>query len=610
MDLYDFATVPAFFITYTIVQIISSAWFVGVMWILRWESNFELRLLLQILPILLIPLQTIFNNVAEEILSWIGGSGQPGLLSGDVQARAGLPNLVADPLGFWHFLLFTLPWRIGSSLKRMVLWVCGMPIENHNHSFVNYAQGLDFSVGPKDISDFFGKEVQHADQLKSSAWVLTKAALLAYERLHVARGVLERDWTKHAEKAAYTSKVVAAWHFDVITSVDRDELARTEHAPTWAETTAMLLSLEYQDRTTQDAPIKKALILTFRGTEALKNANWFTDFATAPPKADDHYSTGQVHQGFEMALGLETRTTTLQPARGVQTSYVLYEDTRTPAGYEARRVAGASTGIDSWPPQTVEGSPYSVITEKILEVMKDEAYELHVTGHSLGAALAHLYTAALLVPKQSPWNRVKMNLSRFKALCTQGQPRLGTFEYNRRLEQKLCQGADPSQYRYMRLVNGDDIVCRVPPLQVTLPPLSVVRGMWQHSGHLVYLPVKHTTLTPQPQRAALRMYEQPCSYRLSVLWNSVRRALHCTDRYMCHGGAGNATLLRLLSDWVIVVTVLPLGLGLLLFPPLFPLAVILIIIGVWEAGMLQGVSDHALDGYLNAIQNSQPSEWE
>ena len=68
------------------------------------------------------------------------GGGQPGLLSGDVQARAGLPNLVADPLGFWHFLLFTLPWRIGSSLKRMVLWVCGTPIENHNHSFVNYAQ--------------------------------------------------------------------------------------------------------------------------------------------------------------------------------------------------------------------------------------------------------------------------------------------------------------------------------------------------------------------------------------------------------------------------------------------------------------------------------------
>ena len=45
-----------------------------------------------------------------------------------------------------------------------------------------------------------------------------------------------------------------------------------------------------------------------------------------------------------------------------------------------------------------------------------------------------------------------------------------------------------------------------------------MRGMWQHSGHLVYLPVKHITLLPQVQREVLRMYEQPCSYRLSVLW--------------------------------------------------------------------------------------------
>ena len=90
----------------------------------------------------------------------------------------------------------------------------------------------------------------------------------------------------------------------------------------------------------------------------------------------------------------------------------------------------------------------------------------------------------------------------------------------------------------------------------------------------------------------------------------MRRALHCTFRYVRCAGAGNATLLRTVSDWVIVVTVLPLGLGLLLFPPLFPLALLLIIVGILEAGMLQGVSDHALDGYINAIQNSQPYEWE
>ena len=42
--------------------------------------------------------------------------------------------------------------------------------------------------------------------------------------------------------------------------------------------------------------------------------------------------------------------------------------------------------------------------------------------------------------------------------------------------------------------------------------------MWQHSGHLVLLPVKHILLTSQKQMGVLRMYEQPCSYRMSVLW--------------------------------------------------------------------------------------------
>ena len=67
---------------------------------------------------------------------------------------------------------------------------------------------------------------------------------------------------------------------------------------------------------------------------------------------------------------------------------------------------------------------------------------------SLGAALAHLYTTALLVPDESRWNRDGMDLGRFKALVTQGQPRLGTFQYNRRLEEKLCKSGDPLEHRY------------------------------------------------------------------------------------------------------------------------------------------------------------------
>jgi len=52
---------------------LQSAWFVGVLWIMRWESLFEVLMVAQILPVLLIPLQVIVNNVLEEILSWLEG---------------------------------------------------------------------------------------------------------------------------------------------------------------------------------------------------------------------------------------------------------------------------------------------------------------------------------------------------------------------------------------------------------------------------------------------------------------------------------------------------------------------------------------------------------
>lgn len=52
------------------------------------------------------------------------------------------------------------------------------------------------------------------------AQVLTKASLLAYERFHVARGIVERDWAGRTGHFAYRGKLEAAWHFDVISSGD------------------------------------------------------------------------------------------------------------------------------------------------------------------------------------------------------------------------------------------------------------------------------------------------------------------------------------------------------------------------------------------------------
>ena len=48
--------------------------------------------------------------------------------------------------------------------------------------------------------------------------VLTKAALMSYERLHVFEGIVDRDWNPHGSGHKYASKLLCAWQFDKITS--------------------------------------------------------------------------------------------------------------------------------------------------------------------------------------------------------------------------------------------------------------------------------------------------------------------------------------------------------------------------------------------------------
>ena len=42
--------------------------------------------------------------------------------------------------------------------------------------------------------------------------------------------------------------------------------------------------------------------------------------------------------------------------------------------------------------------------------------------------------------------------------------------------------------------------------------------MWEHSGSMVFFPVKPVTLWPQTQRRVLRKHERPHSTSLSIFW--------------------------------------------------------------------------------------------
>jgi triacylglycerol lipase len=95
---------------------------------------------------------------------------------------------------------------------------------------------------------------------------------------------------------------------------------------------------------------------------------------------------------------------------------------------------------------------------------------LWVTGHSLGGALAVVATAALTFAKREPVN----------GLYTFGQPRVG--------DSIFCSHCD-SQFgdTMFRFVNNQDIVTRVPPRIVPIPP-----AFYGHSGQLRYFDIKGT----------------------------------------------------------------------------------------------------------------------
>ena len=98
------------------------------------------------------------------------------------------------------------------------------------------------------------------------------------------------------------------------------------------------------------------------------------------------------------------------------------------------------------------------------DAFQQEGQPLWITGHSLGGALAVVAAAAFTFAKREPVN----------GLYTFGQPRVG--------DPIFCSQCDRNFHDCMfRFVNNEDIVTRVPPRLVPIPP-----AFYGHSGQLRY----------------------------------------------------------------------------------------------------------------------------
>ncbi|KAG6545544.1 hypothetical protein Mapa_013146 [Marchantia paleacea] len=94
---------------------------------------------------------------------------------------------------------------------------------------------------------------------------------------------------------------------------------------------------------------------------------------------------------------------------------------------------------------------YSFLTSKVKKLMDENPEaKLYVTGHSLGGALAALYTTALYY-----YNETSVT-DRLGALYTFGQPRVGDREFSKYTEGKI------DEAKYFRVVYSNDLVPRVP----------------------------------------------------------------------------------------------------------------------------------------------------
>ncbi|CAN4079668.1 unnamed protein product [Withania somnifera] len=183
---------------------------------------------------------------------------------------------------------------------------------------------------------------------------------------------------------------------------------------------------DYQQKTTtqafvlQDKKVDPELIVVaFRGTEFFNADDWISDFNLSWYEIP---GIGKVHAGFMKALGLQKSNGWPKDVEQTDTN-----DQPSPAYYFLRK-----------------------LLKQLLE--KNEKARFLVTGHSLGGALAILFSAILAFHEES-WL-----LKRLAGIYTFGQPRVGDENFVEYMKGQLAKHVVP----YYRVVYSNDLVSRLP----------------------------------------------------------------------------------------------------------------------------------------------------
>ncbi|KAH9300022.1 hypothetical protein KI387_011605, partial [Taxus chinensis] len=178
------------------------------------------------------------------------------------------------------------------------------------------------------------------------------------------------------------------------------------------------------------------IVIAFRGTQPFEADDYITDLDFS---WYDYPKLGKVHFGFLEALGLANRS------KHEKSSFKLEKQ------------------------EPDKPLAYYVLCEKLkglLQVHKNARFI--VTGHSLGGALAVMFSAMLFVHEEETL------LEKLMAIYTFGQPRVGDRVFADFMNRKVNQPIP----RYFRIVYSNDLVPRI--------PFDDVIFMYKHFGECLY----------------------------------------------------------------------------------------------------------------------------